>query len=489
MMPGPPPPPPPQQQPPPAQQYREPPRHVLVLDTSKSMLAPITGVPKRKIEVAREAVGKILEEVKAQQAYFGIVVFNSTARVLFPISQKIPTLEAVVRNTVPTGRSAIWDAIGLGADQLRSPTGEIVGNLVLVTDGWDNMSRYFRLGPQAPESAMQQGSRDIVEYIMRPGTQLKLQIIGIGSGAEKDRGVDSALMQILVNSYTRKATEFATGSTVTYMEVLTGEDLYRKMVNAFLDVPFEDTEAFGALSNEDLAKHAAGVASALRDTSGHTLVDHLGAARKSDAPAGNDAAFDVTVSVDGNIPQDLRQRYGPIGDVATAFMAGDWAAAQAILMKNAPIIHPVTRAYWLARIGYARGDQAEAARHLTDAWIEANGLRPSERAVIYRRLALLHAKISGDMEVQSLVQIFERAILAVPPDQATLKNNLEAMFEKILDLRRTYASIKSGGAVEHEKLVEEIFGLLQDARIEDKARDPNIQSFLSLAEVALSEMR
>ncbi|MCL4324041.1 MAG: VWA domain-containing protein, partial [Candidatus Thermoplasmatota archaeon] len=112
-------------------QSGEVPRHVLVLDTSKSMLAPLPGVPKRKIEVAREAVAKILEEVRTQNAFFGMVVFNSTTRVLFPLSQALPQMEEITRSTQPTGKSAIWDALALGADLLRtSPGGPIVGNLV-----------------------------------------------------------------------------------------------------------------------------------------------------------------------------------------------------------------------------------------------------------------------------------------------------------------------------------------------------------------------
>lgn len=469
------------------------PRHVLVLDTSKSMLAPISGAPRKKIEVAREAVGKILEEVANQRAFFGMVVFNSTTRVLFPLSQKLPSMAEIVQNTQPTGKSAIWDALALGADLLRmGPGGPIVGNLVLVTDGWDNMSRYFRVGPELPQSPVQRGSRDLIEYMVRGDTALRLQVIGIGSGAEKDKGVDAAMMQTLLATFSDHADQVSSNSKASYREVMTGEELYTRMINAFLDVPFEDSGQFSALSSEDLAKHAADVAQALRNTSQYGLVEHLSTAKKSDAESAHaDQAgdFDVAVAQDGNISPEMRDRFGPLGEVASAFMAKDWARAEATLQRNAAVIHPFTRSYWMARISYAKGDGAEAARYLTEAWIEAATLPAQERPRMYRRLALLHAKVGGDRQVQSLVEIFERAHAKVGDQNPSLRDHLETMFEKILDLKRTYASIRSGGAMAHETLVEEIFGLLQDARIEDTHRDPDVQAFLSFVEVALSEMR
>ncbi len=478
--------------PPPVRSPVDVPRHVLVLDTSKSMLAPISGAPRRKIEVAREAVGKILEEVASQRAFFGMVVFNSTTRVLFPLSQKLPTMAEIEQNTVPTGKSAIWDALGLGADLLRlGPGGPIVGNLVLVTDGWDNMSRYFRLGPELPQSPVQRGSRDLVEYIVRGDTALRLQIIGIGSGAEKDKGVDAAMMQTLLSAFSSRATQVSSDSKASYREVMTGEELYTRMINAFLDVPFEDSGQFSSLSSEDLAQHAAEVAHALRNTSQYGLVEHLSTAKKTEpgATPTEGADFDVAVAQDGEISSEMRERFGPLSEVASAFMAQDWARAEVVLQRNASVIHPFTRSYWMARISYAKGDGTEAARYLTEAWIEAATLPDSEKPQMYRRLALLHAKVGGDRQVQSLVEIFERARAKVGDQNAPLRDHLDSMFEKVLDLKRTYAAIRSGGAMEHEKLVEEIFGLLQDARIEDTRRDPDIQAFLSFVEVALSEMR
>ncbi|MCI4317208.1 MAG: VWA domain-containing protein, partial [Thermoplasmata archaeon] len=58
-------------------------RHVLILDLSKSMLAPLPdtgggGPDKQKIEVARTAVYRILENAETNGAFFGLVTFTET---------------------------------------------------------------------------------------------------------------------------------------------------------------------------------------------------------------------------------------------------------------------------------------------------------------------------------------------------------------------------------------------------------------------------
>jgi hypothetical protein len=446
----------------------------------------------KKIEVARSAVYKIMGEVKSQKALFGMVVFNSTASVLFPLSPQLPSPDEVAERLVPSGKSAIWDALALGAELLRTVDGAVVGNMVLVTDGWDNMSERFHVERPEAQTAGRSNTIDLLGHLLPRNSRLKLQIIGIGSGTEKDKGVDTVRMKALVEGFSRLATEFSSPSTATYKEVLTGEELFSGMVNAFLDVPFEDSQDFDSLNNEDIASHAAAMAHALRESHKHSLVGTLSSAKASNATeATSDSQLEVdvaTANADGQ-PLHWADRYGPLGEVAEAYVNKDWTHAEEILSRKGTPIHPITRAYWLARISYAKGDAEEASKNLTEAWIEADQLSAKEKVQIYRRLALLHAKISGDKEVQNFVEIFERAATRAKSLSPSLSEHLEAMFEKILDLRRTYALIRTGGAVEHERLVEEIFGLLQDARLEDKVRDPSIEQFLSVVEVTLSEMR
>jgi hypothetical protein len=470
------------------------PRHVLVLDTSKSMLAPMADSSRRKIEVARSAVFKILEEVKSQGAVFGMVVFNSTASVLLPLSPQLPRVEEIVDRLVPSGKSAIWDALALGADLLRTTEGYVKGNLVLVTDGWDNMSQHFHVRDMDARPQPNATTVDLLGYMLPPNSQLKLQVIGIGSGVEKDKGVDTGRMQAFIAGFTRMAMAGSSASSASYVEVMTGEELFSGMVNAFVDIPFEDTPAFDTLSSEDIASHAAGMAHTLKESDRHSLVGYLGSAKSSsteEAPEDkeNGQEFDVVVSSEEGIPSNWKERYGPLGLVAEAYMAKDWAKAESILHGKGTKIHPVTKSYWLARVSYAKGDADGASRYLTEAWIEAFKLPPAEKSKIYRRLALFHAKISGDKDIQNFVEILERALSKARTSSPALTSQLERMFERLLELRNTYAKIREGGAVEHEQLVEEIFGLLQDARLENRDRDPSIETFLSFVEVTLAEMR
>src|SRR5215472_13035722 len=104
-------------------------RHVLILDLSKSMLAPLpdpngSGQTKQKIEVARTAVYRILEHAETSGAFFGLVTFTETVRVAVPLTQirreNLPYIESLISMLTPSGRSAIWDALAVGADLLKS---------------------------------------------------------------------------------------------------------------------------------------------------------------------------------------------------------------------------------------------------------------------------------------------------------------------------------------------------------------------------------
>src|SRR5271157_485718 len=181
-------------------------RNVLLLDLSKSMLAPLPdpqqgAAERQKIEVARTAVFRILQDAAAGGTLFGLVTFTETVRVPVPLGEihreNLPYIENLISLLTPSGRSAIWDAIGVGADLLRMGTSGVQGNLVLVTDGWDNASTRFdvRTDPKVKASG---GKVDLVPYVLPAHSRVTLRIIGIGSGDERDKGVDSARMNQLV---------------------------------------------------------------------------------------------------------------------------------------------------------------------------------------------------------------------------------------------------------------------------------------------------
>jgi hypothetical protein len=248
-------------------------RHVLILDLSKSMLAPLPdpdnpGPEKQKIEVARTAVYRILENAESAGASFGLVTFTETVRVAVPLTEirreNLPYIESLISMLAPSGRSAIWDALAVGADLLRSTGGSVRGNLVLVTDGWDNASTRFQVHGAGPASSNSQAT-DLVPYLLPPESDLTFQVIGIGSGAERDKGVDSGRMNAFVQALTQRAQELHLPVAFGYQEVVTGSQLFAQMVNAFLDVDFEGMRPLDQLHPEELARNAAGAARALKE--------------------------------------------------------------------------------------------------------------------------------------------------------------------------------------------------------------------------------
>src|SRR5579863_4729011 len=96
-------------------------RNVLVLDLSRSMLAPLPeddpSAPQRqKIEVARTAVYRILQDAARSGEPFGMVTFTDTVRTPVPLAtvhrDHLPVIENMISLLTPSGRSAIWDALG-----------------------------------------------------------------------------------------------------------------------------------------------------------------------------------------------------------------------------------------------------------------------------------------------------------------------------------------------------------------------------------------
>ncbi len=173
-------------------------RNVLLLDLSKSMLAPLpdtAGQPERqKIEVARTAVFRILQDATTSGALFGLVTFTETVRVAVPLTD-------IHRENLPVHREPdlaahserpfgdLGRARGRGRPPAITGTLGVQGNLVLVTDGWDNASTRFDVQVHGAGPASSAPRRiDLVPYLLPPESDLTLQVIGIGSGAETGQG-------------------------------------------------------------------------------------------------------------------------------------------------------------------------------------------------------------------------------------------------------------------------------------------------------------
>jgi von Willebrand factor type A domain len=486
-------------------------RNVLLLDLSKSMLAPLpdatAGQPERqKIEVARTAVFRILETAAANPSLFGLVTFTETVRVAVPLTEihreNLPYIENLISLLTPSGRSAIWDALAVGADLLRMGPQGVQGNLVLVTDGWDNASTRFDVQvPGGPKIAA--GRIDLVPYMLPAGSRLALRIIGIGSGEEKDKGVDAVRMNYLLSQMGGRSGELGLPAVFSFQEVTTGSQLFAQMVNAFLDVGYEDDRPIEELHPEELARHAANAAKALKEPQQHATVSRINSAHMA-ARIGPDVNYsetpdievDVVATAGGTTPAYLRERYGPLGEVVEAYMGGQPDLALALLAKASSVLPPVTRLYWEARIQYSKRAIVEAARALLQAWTEAEKLPTTVQPKILRRLALLQARMQNDKETETLVRFIDDTEHRLGNADPATRERLLGLFGKLMELRGTYQLTRITGegdlqdaASKHEEAVDQVFGLLQDARLDLSTNGPAVEGALDFIEICLAEMR
>jgi len=494
---------------PPAPPHRE--RNVLLLDLSKSMLAPLPdpqggGPERQKIEVARTAVFRILQDAAATGTLFGLVTFTEAVRVPVPLGEihreNLPYIENLISLLTPSGRSAIWDALGVGADLLRMGTSGVQGNLVLVTDGWDNASTRFDVQTD-PKAKVAAGKVDLVPYILPASSRLTLRIIGIGSGDERDKGVDAGRMNQVVDHLSHRAQELGLPAAFSFQTVNTGSQLFAQMVNAFLDVGYDDDRPIEELHPEELARHAANAARALKEPQQHATVSRIKNAQAAGKAAAStnysevpDIEVDFLASAPGGPPAYLRERYGPLGEVVEAYLAGDYDHALEKIQRTEGFLPAVTRLYWEARIQFARRAVVEAARALLQAWNEAEKLPPTTQASILRRLAVLQARMQNDKETETLVRFIDETEHGLANGDPKTRERLMDLFSKLMELRGTYQLTRLAGegdvqdaAVKHEAAVEEVFGLLQDARLDLSAEGASVEGALDFIEICLAEMR
>jgi len=486
-------------------------RNVLLLDLSKSMLAPLPdpqggGPDRQKIEVARTAVFRILQDAATTGTLFGLVTFTETVRVPVPLGEihreNLPYIENLISLLTPSGRSALWDALGVGADLLRMGTNGVQGNLVLVTDGWDNASQRFDVKPE-PNGKVADGKVDLVPYMLPGHSRLGVRIIGIGSGDERDKGVDVGRMNQVVGQLNQRAMELGLPAAFSFQLVTTGTQLFAQMVNAFLDVGYEDDRPIEELHPEELARHAGNAARALKEPQQHATVARIKNAQVAGRSPSNDSyseapeiEVDFLASGPGGPPAYLRERYGPLGEVIEAYLSGDNERALDLIQKTQGFLPSVTRLYWEARIQFARRAVVEAARALLQAWGEAEKLPPATQAPILRRLAILQARMQNDKETETLVRFIDETEHHLSNGSPKTRERLMDLFAKLMELRGTYQLTRLAGegdlqdaAVKHEAAVEEVFGLLQDARLDLATEGASVEGALDFIEICLAEMR
>lgn len=106
----------------------------LVLDCSASM--------KNKIEYERQAVEEFFTNANADDEYFAVAV-SDKPRLIASAVDSVGTLQARLGASPPTGRTALFDAIYMAVDELRSARYQRRA-LLIISDGGDNISRYTR---------------------------------------------------------------------------------------------------------------------------------------------------------------------------------------------------------------------------------------------------------------------------------------------------------------------------------------------------------
>jgi len=147
-------------------------------------------------------------------------------------------------------------------------------------------------------------------------------------------------------------------------------------------------------------------------------------------------------------------------------------------------------------VQFARHAVVEAARALLQAWTEAERLPEASQVPILRRLAMLQARMQNDKETETLVKFIDNTEHGLAQSDPKTRERLMALFGKLMELRGTYQLTRLAGegdlqdaALKHEAAVEEVFSLLQDARLDLSVGGPVIEGALDFIEICLAEMR
>jgi Ca-activated chloride channel family protein len=139
---------------------------VILLDTSRSMLAE--DIKPNRLERAKIAIGDLLEKLAGDR--IAIVTFAGSATIKCPLTQDYAFVRMAIADisteSTPRGGTAIGDAIRKATEEVFDKQSREYKDLILITDGEDHDS----FPVEAAQKAAQQGIR----------------IIAIGIGDEKE---------------------------------------------------------------------------------------------------------------------------------------------------------------------------------------------------------------------------------------------------------------------------------------------------------------
>jgi Ca-activated chloride channel homolog len=106
----------------------------IIFDVSGSMK------DNNNINSAKNAIIRFLQSGNPEDEYF-LVTFNQKTSLVQSFTRQSTTIENEVSFKSPGGRTALYDAVYMGLDQIKHGKNEKKA-LILITDGEDNSSRY-----------------------------------------------------------------------------------------------------------------------------------------------------------------------------------------------------------------------------------------------------------------------------------------------------------------------------------------------------------
>ena len=106
----------------------------IVFDVSSSMK------DNDNIRKAKNAITRFLQSVNPEDEAF-LITFNERANLAQRFTNQIGTMRSALAQLKPSGKTAVYDAVYMGLEQIRYGKNEKKA-LVLITDGEDNSSRY-----------------------------------------------------------------------------------------------------------------------------------------------------------------------------------------------------------------------------------------------------------------------------------------------------------------------------------------------------------
>ena len=147
---------------------------VILLDTSRSMLAE--DIKPNRLERAKIAIGDLMETIRGDR--IGIITFAGSASVKCPLTQDYPfvrmTLDRITTESTPKGGTNVGDAIRKSVNDVFDQQVKEYKDIILITD-CDDQEESFPV--QAAEKAGQKGIRIIAVGLGSPDEGARIPII------------------------------------------------------------------------------------------------------------------------------------------------------------------------------------------------------------------------------------------------------------------------------------------------------------------------